>query len=78
MTRLLLVEWDDAGTSPGWVGRKKRAMRYACLSVGWEQPDSDDKYLHLAATRGQNDNARADIMSIPRGCITKVTEIASQ
>jgi len=76
MAKLLLVEWNDAGTAPGWMSRKKRAQAYQCLSVGWEQPDSDDGYLHLAATIGKHNSDRGDVMSIPRGCITKVTELA--
>ena len=72
---LVVVEWLDAGTKSGWHGKRQKMPHYHFQSVGWVMEDNAG-YLHLAATIGVKNEERGDILSIPKGCITKVTAIA--
>lgn len=68
--KLLYIEWDDSAAFSSWHSHEEaRELKpVMCRSVGW-QYSVDKKYLHLAATC--TPTQYADIVVIPRGCVTK-------
>lgn len=72
--RILNVHWLDAGTYAGWH-TKKEMPRYEFQTVGYEHESSNDEYLHMVSTIGPKKTDRADVLSIPRGCIVKIERL---
>lgn len=72
---LVLIEWDDITTCPGWTSDSgDYAERVShCTSIGWKL-NSTRKHLVITPMR-DNWGKCDDVQIIPRGCIKSIRRI---
>lgn len=66
---IVLIEWRDAQSSPGWHGADELQRGLAAIkSVGWLVSESEES-VTLAISVGTH--AAGDLLSIPKSCIVR-------
>lgn len=73
--RIVLVEWDDTVThSAGWTPKDSEGgdnIATPCVSVGL----LEDGNCEITLWQSINPRMKAQAITIPRGCIKKITEL---
>ena len=72
---LIVVEWEDITTDPGWASDKGDYAKYVshCTSVGWRLKSTRK---HRVLTPMRDDGSRCDDRQIiPRGCIKSIRRL---
>jgi len=75
--KLLLVEFLDIGADNQWFNEKRVARDGTPVqswAVGWKMESENKKVLNLSSFRNEL-NRCCSVTSIPKGCITKITEL---
>lgn len=71
---LVMAEWEDANSKTSWhIDDASKHNSATIQSVGWKVK-SNPKTLTLAISH-DDDNGISDCLTIPRGCINKITKI---
>ncbi len=71
--RLVLVQWEDSVSASGWT----KLDRYGfcpIITVGWLV--NQDKYVVTISSSWDYESNVIDPISIPRGCIRSISDIA--
>jgi len=72
---LVLVEWVDSVSSPGWDNLGAKGMSMTCISVGWLVHDGDDRIGIVPNFHLDNERVLGNAMHelvIPRAAITNM------
>ena len=71
--KLVKIEWvDSAHAANPWIGKDRTVTPAECKTVGWVIHDTK-KFVTLAMSVAPEQFGHA--MTIPRGCITKITKL---
>lgn len=76
--RLVKVDWEDTTGDSGWRFKEsvKKIGMWQCSTVGWLVAKSP-KSVTLCSSRGGKDLWN-DHNVIPKGCITKITQLREE
>jgi hypothetical protein len=70
--KIVCVEWKDAFESNGWSYSLEEMVPADCTTIGYLVQDCPD-YVTIASSSA--DCGVCACMTIPRGCIVKITEL---
>ncbi|MDD5510860.1 MAG: hypothetical protein PHI12_08620 [Dehalococcoidales bacterium] len=71
-TKIVKVEWKDAFETNGWSYDLSEMVPADCVTIGYLIQDCE---THITIASSTNDAGVCNCMTIPRGCIVKITEL---
>ena len=72
--RIVIVEWDDAYSSGGWLNPNDDLSISKCITVGLLLSE-DDVRVVVAQNASLTSGSVGDILAIPRGCIKRIRKL---
>jgi hypothetical protein len=71
-TKLVKVEWKDAFESNGWSYDLDEMVPADCSTIGYLIQDLE---THITVASSTADHGVCNCMTIPKGCIVKITDL---
>lgn len=71
----LEVEWEDAASNDGWIGKEEDTTPETIISRGWLVKEAEGYVTIAAAIHKNDDHEYGSTQTIPRGMIRVCREL---